>query len=61
MDRAYCIPVDTPIELRGNFQSLSAVTMQIVFEKCIGHDYCETEENINTWLTGKYILTLANE
>ena len=28
---------------------------------CVGHDYCESKEDILKWLAGKYVLILYNQ
>ena len=47
----------------GNFNTGNARALLIMFEKCdrsTSATVCESEEEINNWLEGRYILVLEN-
>lgn len=50
--------------LHGNYDTASAANLMIVFEKCDRtkpKNTCKSEEEIEEWMTFKYIYTLDNQ
>ena len=54
-----CMDVDK-LELFGNYDSAAAKSLIVAFVKCDSgkRNDCKTEEEINDWLTFKYIVRL---
>lgn len=49
------------LEIYGDFDSKKAQQLRILLNRCIGHDYCKSVDEINAYLKGKYVLLLKNE
>ena len=56
----YC-PVEK-INLQGNYNSAKAATFVITIVKCDPkiRSTCKSDEEINEWLIGKYLITIEN-
>ena len=56
-----CMDVDK-LELLGNYDTTSTKNLMVAFVKCDSEkrNDCKTEEEINKWLTFKYIIRLEN-
>lgn len=59
-DGFICIE-DEQLELYGDFNSDKARTIQISLKRCSGEAYCKTDEEIDQFLKGKYLLLLNNQ
>ena len=49
------------MSLYGDYNSLSARTMRVQLMRCLGKDYCKSEEEINQFMLDKYLLMLNNQ
>ena len=47
--------------ISGNFNTKSASQIRVYLNKCQGKDYCKTEEEINKFIKGKYLIVYVNE
>ena len=61
-----CVKDESEIYTSGNFQSIKAQQLQVVFERCDPEkhkdpEFCQSEEKIDDFLIFKYIVTLTNE
>ena len=58
------ICVDQPeeeLEIYGTFSSKKAKLFRVYLNRCHGRDYCRSREEIDEYLTGKYLLMLTNQ
>ena len=54
--------VNEPYELYGNFNSKGASNLMVVFERCDpGQRICKSDEEINEWMSFKYLVVIDNE
>ena len=47
--------------LNGDFNSATAGTIEITVEKCHDKDYCESEDEIESFFQSKYLIFLNNQ
>ena len=47
--------------ISGNFNTVNASQIRVKLNKCQGKDYCKSEEEINEFFRGKYIISFVNE
>ena len=59
-DGFICIE-EEQLELYGDWNSEKARTIQISLKRCSGQAYCKTDEEIDQFLKGKYLLLLNNQ
>ena len=58
-----CIDKDTELMMFGNYRSLAATNIMVVFEKCdntLPGATCKSDTEIQKWLESKYIITVDN-
>ena len=48
------------LELYGNWNTEKARTIQVVLRRCEGEAYCKTDEEIDDFLRGNFLLLLNN-
>lgn len=54
--------IDEPYEIYGDFNTRTAASLMIVFEKCDPEQRsCKDNEAIEKWMQPMYILTVENE
>ena len=58
-DHIYCVGLDD-LDIYGSYSSGSGRMINIVVEKCIGHDYCLSEQEIVDWFSAKYVFLRTN-
>lgn len=60
-----CVKNLNDMTVRGTFDSNEASLFTIAFERCdptkMGGPRCQSEEDIDSWMMGKYIVTAMNE
>ena len=44
----------------GDYNSVKAQQINVVFRLCEGHAYCESKEEILKWLSGKFVVLVYN-
>ena len=49
------------LEIQGTFSSKKAKLLRATLNRCSGHDYCKSQEEINEYLENKYLLLLINQ
>ena len=54
-------PNPDQVKIWGDYNSLATQQLSVRFRMCVGHDYCESEENIREWLKRKFVLIAFNE
>ena len=59
-----CLENTDDVKLWGNYDSTTARNIMVVFERCnatTNKDGCKSEQEIDDWMSFKYILTYVNE
>ena len=46
--------------ISGNYDSETARNIRIKLERCMGKDYCKSQEYIDDFITNKYLVILKN-
>ena len=49
------------MELYGDWNSEKARKISVILEKCTGEMHCKSEEEIDEFMRGKYLLLLNNQ
>ena len=49
------------MSIHGDNQSREAKSISMVIQKCMGHDYCKSPEEIKKFFTGKYLIMMNNQ
>ena len=54
--------MDEPVDLKGNYDTVTAKTLSIVLKRCDPEvrSTCKSEDEINRWLSDKYIIMVEN-
>ena len=52
--------LDNKVELSGDYDTANAKQLVAVLEKCSGRSTCKSEEDIKSWIAGKYVITIEN-
>ena len=47
--------------ISGNFNTGNASQIRVYLNRCQGKDYCKTDEEINEFVRGKFLIVYANE
>ena len=47
--------------ISGNFNTVNASQIRVYLNKCQDKDYCKTDEEINDFIRGKYLIVYVNE
>ena len=47
--------------ISGNFNTINASQIRVYLTKCQDKDYCKTDEEINEFVRGKYLVVYVNE
>ena len=58
-DHAYCVSKDD-LDIYGSYSSGAGRMINIVLERCLGHDFCLSEQEIVNWFSAKYVFLRMN-
>ena len=47
--------------ISGNYNTVNASYIEVELNRCKGKDYCKTDEEINEFIRGKYLMVYMNQ
>ena len=56
-----CVSSAETLEIFGDFNAPSGKTVGVLIQKCTGHEYCASEEQIEDYMQGKFLIVQVNE
>ena len=51
---------DDELKLKGNYDTVNGRIIQIVFKRCIGEEYCWSDEAFKQFISHRYLVLFTN-